>query len=169
MKTLLLVRHAKSSWDDGGISDIDRPLKKSGVKNAIIVAEKLKTKKLAPDLIVCSPAVRAVSTALIFARAFNYPMQRVVLNEIVYDFSKDALLPLVRNTDDKYDTLMLVGHDPALTYLINDLTSSALEKIPTSSVAAIRFGVKHWNKIALNKGRLLFLESPVKKAKAKKL
>ncbi len=165
MKTLLLVRHAKSSWNDAGISDIDRPLKQSGVKNAIAVAAKIKSKKISPELIITSPAVRAVSTALIFARTFNYPSHRLVINDIVYDFSKEALLPLLRNMDDKYDSIMLVGHDPALTYLLNDLTGKALEKIPTSSVAVIKFNVKHWEKIAKKNSRLALFESPEKKKK----
>ncbi len=166
MKTLLLVRHAKSSWKDSDISDLDRPLKGSGVQDAIAVSEKLKLKKIAPDIIISSPAVRAVSTALIFARTLRYHFDRIILNEIVYDFSKDALLPLVHNIDDNYDVAMLVGHDPAFTYLLNDLTGKDYEKMPTASVAKISFGVKHWQKITPGKGKLGFLESPEKKKKS---
>ena len=169
MKTLLLVRHAKSSWSDAGISDMDRPLKSSGVKDAIAVSEKLKSLKISPDIIISSPAVRAVTTALIFARTLKYHYDRIMLNEIVYDFSKDALLPLVHNIDDNYDVAMLVGHDPAFTYLLNDLTGKDYEKMPTSSVAKISFGVKHWQKITPGKGRLSFLESPEKKKKDKEV
>ena len=165
MKTLYLVRHAKSSWNDADISDIDRPLKRSGVKNALEVAEKLKPLKVSPDLIITSPAVRAITTALIFARTLKYHYNRIVINEMVYDFSKDALLPLLRNIDDKYDSIMLVGHDPALTYLLNDLTGKAFEKTPTASTVKINFGVKHWGKIMPGKGRLLFIESPAKEQK----
>lgn len=165
MKTLLLVRHAKSSWNDADISDMDRPLKRSGVKDALEVSEKLKALKCVPDSIITSPAVRAMTTALIFARTLSYNYNRIVINEMVYDFSKDALLPLLRNLDDKYDVVMLVGHDPALTYLLNDLTGKAFEKMPTSSAAKINFGVKHWQKITPGKGKLLFLESPMKKKK----
>ena len=107
MKTLLLVRHAKSSWNDSEISDIDRPLKQIGVKNALLIATKIKEKKIFPDFLITSPAVRAASTALIFARTLSYPLQRMVINEIVYDFSKDALFPLLHATDDKFDTVML--------------------------------------------------------------
>jgi len=166
MKTLLLVRHAKSSWNNSEISDIDRPLKGSGVKNAIAVSEKLKSLHIAPDIIISSPAVRAMTTALIFARVLKYQYNRIDINEIAYDFSKDALLPLLRNIDDKYDVAMLVGHDPALTMLLNDLTGKELEKIPTSSVAEIKFRVKHWQKIMPGNGRLLFLESPKKEVLA---
>lgn len=163
MKTILLVRHAKSSWNDADISDIDRPLKRSGVKDAIEVSEKLKAKKVIPDLLITSPAVRAMTTALIFARTLKYHFGRIVINEMAYDFSKDALLPLLRNTDDKYDVVMLVGHDPALTYLLNDLAGKAYEKMPTSSVAKINFTVKQWQKIAPRKGKLIFIKSPAKK------
>jgi phosphohistidine phosphatase len=162
MKTLLLVRHAKSSWNDADISDIDRPLKRSGVKDAIEVSEKLKSLKISPDILITSPAVRAMTTALIFARTLNYQYNRIVINEMVYDFSKDTLLPLLRNIDDKYDVAMLVGHDPAFTYLLNDLTGKAFEKMSTATVAKINFGVKHWQKITSGKGKLLFLESPEK-------
>lgn len=166
MKTLLLVRHAKSSWNNVDISDMDRPLKQSGVKDAIEIAEKLKAKKVNPDILISSPAVRAITTALIFARTLNYHYNRIVINDMVYDFSKDALLPLLKNTDDKYDVVMLVGHDPELTYLLNDLTGKAYEKTPTSSVAKINFGITQWQKIKPKKGKLIFIESPVKKKKS---
>lgn len=162
MKTLLLVRHAKSSWSDADISDINRPLKRSGVKDAIEVSKKLKTLKCSPDILITSPAVRAITTALIFARTLKYQYNRIVINEMVYDFSKDALLPLLRNIDDKYNVIMLVGHDPAFTNLLNDLTGKILDKIPTSSVAKISFSVKHWNKIIHKSGKLVFIESPKK-------
>jgi phosphohistidine phosphatase len=165
MKTLLLVRHAKSSWNDANVSDMDRPLKRSGIKDALEVSGKLKALKCVPDILITSPAVRAMTTALIFARTLNYHYNRIVINEMVYDFSKDTLLPLLRNLDDKYDVVMLVGHDPAFTYLLNDLTGKAFEKMPTASVAKINFGVKHWQKITPGKGKLLFLESPMKKKK----
>lgn len=162
MKTLLLVRHAKSSWSDADISDINRPLKRSGVKDAIEVSKKLKTLKCSPDILITSPAVRAITTALIFARTLKYQYNRIVINEMVYDFSKDALLPLLRNIDDKYNVIMLVGHDPAFTNLLNDLTGKILDKIPTSSVAKISFSVKHWNKIIHKSGKLVFIKSPKK-------
>ena len=165
MKTLLLLRHAKSSWSDEGISDIDRPLKKSGVQNAIEVAEKLKLRKVLPDLIISSPAVRAVSTALIFARTLSYPYQGILLNEMVYDFSKEALLTLIHNLDDNFDNVMMVGHDPALTHLLNHLSGKAFEKIPTASVACIQFNVKHWQKTGPKNGKFLFIESPGKEEK----
>ncbi len=162
MKTLLLVRHAKSSWNDADISDIDRPLKRSGVKDALEVSAKLKSLKVSPDIIITSPAVRAITTALIFARTLKYQYNQIVINEIVYDFSKDALLPLLHNIDDKNDVVMLVGHDPSLTNLLNYLTGKTFEKIPTSSVAKISFRVKHWQKITPENGRLVFIESPQK-------
>lgn len=165
MKTLLLVRHAKSSWNDADVSDMDRPLKRSGVKDAIEVSEKLKSKKVTPDILITSPAVRAMTTALIFARTLKYHYNRIVINEMVYDFSKDALLPLLRNIDDKYDVVMLIGHDPAFTYLLNDLTGKAFEKMPTAAVAKINFSVKQWQKITPGKGKLIFLESPKKEKK----
>ncbi len=165
MKTLLLVRHAKSSWKDADISDLDRPLKGSGVKDAIEVAEKLRARKISPDLLITSPAVRAMSTTLIFSRILKYHYNRIVINDLVYDFSKDALLPLLRNIDDKYDVVMMVGHDPAFTYLLNDLTGKAIEKMPTASVVKINFTVKHWQKITPKKGKLLFLLGPKKKKK----
>lgn len=165
MKTLLLVRHAKSSWNDADISDMDRPLKRSGVKDALAVSEKIKSLRVLPDLIITSPAVRAVTTALIFARTLKYHYNRITINDIAYDFSKDALLPLIRNVDDKYDSVMLVGHDPALTYLLNDLTGKVFDKTPTSSVVKISFRVKHWHKIMPGNGKFIFMESPQKEKK----
>lgn len=162
MKTLLIVRHAKSSWSDKGISDIDRPLKKSGVNDATEVAQKLKQQKVSPDIIITSPAVRAITTAMIFARNLNYPLWQLSISEIAYDFTKDALLSIINTTADKYKTLMLVGHDPALTYLVNELTGEQFEKIPTSAVFTISFRVQSWKRVALGNGRLAGVESPTK-------
>lgn len=165
MKTLLLLRHAKSSWNDSEISDIDRPLKASGIKDAVEVSEKLKSLKISPDFIITSPAVRALSTSMIFARTFKYDYKRISINEMVYDFSKEALFSLIRTCDDKQNVVMLVGHDPALTFFLNELTGAKLEKIPTCSVAKISFKENHWQKIMAGSGRLEFIESPEKKNK----
>ena len=106
MKTLLLIRHAKSSWGDSAIEDIDRPLKESGIKDACKMAGRMKTLEINPQLIITSPAARAVSTAMIFARKFNYSYQHLDINALVYDFSKDAILQLIRNLDDKLETVL---------------------------------------------------------------
>ena len=162
MKTLLLVRHAKSNWGDSVIEDIDRPLKTVGIKDAYKMAERMKTLDVQPELIITSPAVRAISTALIIARKFNNTYEMLDINTIIYDFSKEAILQFVRNMDYKLETVMIVGHDPAITQLLNYFSGKNYDKIPTCSSVCIKFRLTHWSKVSEGNGKLIFIESPEK-------
>ena len=111
-KVLHVVRHAKSSWDYDGIADIDRTLKSKGIRNAYEIARKLKLSNNVPDMMVSSPADRALHTAIIFARVFEFPLGNLQINEILYEFSKDQILDIIRDFDDSKHSLMIFGHNP---------------------------------------------------------
>ena len=160
MKVLYLVRHAKSSWEDASLDDIDRPLKTSGVNDAYMMSDFLKEKKVAPELIITSPAVRAISTALIFTNKLKIPTEQIKILREIYESSPGDILNKVRMTNPIVNSLMVFGHDPSLTSLFTLLTGKSLEKIPTSAVASIFLSIDEWQKIVPAAGTLQFLHRP---------
>ncbi len=147
-KVLHVVRHAKSSWDNDGIADIDRTLKPKGVRNAYETARKLKLTDNIPDVIVSSPANRALHTAIIFARVFEYPYASLQINEIMYEFSKDHILDFIRDFDNSKHSLMIFGHNPDVTNLVNYFIRKPVSEIPTSGVTTLLFSCSTWKDIA---------------------
>ncbi|MGD8524014.1 MAG: histidine phosphatase family protein, partial [Desulfobacterales bacterium] len=119
MKTLYLVRHAKSSWKYPNLDDFERPLNKRGRKNAPFMGKVLKKLKVAPDLVISSPANRAATTARIIAAAINYPLENIVYSEAIYEFSENALIHVIKQIEDSVNNTMVVGHNPAINGLAN--------------------------------------------------
>jgi phosphohistidine phosphatase len=159
MKTLYLVRHAKSSWDDITLDDIDRPLKAIGVSDAYLIASKLKDQNIIPELIISSPATRALSTAIIFARVLNYPLNKISIREEVYESSPEEISNVL-NEQPLPSSIMIFGHDPSLSQLYNRLSGNSIEKIPTCGVATIIFEDAHWKDILNLKGEGISLTKP---------
>ena len=147
-KVLHIVRHAKSSWENDGIADIDRTLKPKGVRNAYETARKLKLIDSIPDVIVSSPANRALHTAIIFARVFGNPYGSLQINEILYEFSKDHILDFIRDFDDSKCSMMIFGHNPDVTDLVNYFIRKSVNEIPTSGVTTLLFSCDKWKEIA---------------------
>lgn len=148
MKTLLIARHAKSSWRSSDLADIDRPLRSGGVLGAQRVALRVKETGISLDAIYASPAIRAMHTAIIHARTLEFPENRIEINRIIYEGGKEGIHSLIKNRiDPKYDTVMIVGHDPALTNFINDYLRIPLEKIQTSGIMKMVFDVMQWSEI----------------------
>ncbi len=161
MKTIILVRHAKSSWKDLSLDDFDRPLNKRGKKNAPFMGQKLKARRIMPDLVLSSPAKRARKTARAIAKAIDYPKKKIIFDNNMYHASARYLFKMVRNLDDRHEMVMLVGHNPDL----NDLASMWLEKNPvdnivTTGVYCIKFDVNRWQKVRLGKGESVFYDYP---------
>jgi phosphohistidine phosphatase len=147
-KVLHVVRHAKSSWENDGIADIDRTLKPKGIRNAYETARKLKLIDHIPDMIVSSPADRALHTAIIFARVFEYPLESLQINEVLYESSKDHILDFIRDFDDSKHSLMIFGHNPDVTNIVNYFIRKAVNEIPTTGVTTLMFTCDTWKKIA---------------------
>jgi phosphohistidine phosphatase len=119
MKTLVLVRHAKSSWDNPGLSDFERKLNKRGVRDAPYMGKVVKEKGIQPDLIVSSPAVRALTTAKFFAHALDYSEDQIDKRESIYTSGPRQILTIINHLDDELNTIMLFGHNPDLTTLFS--------------------------------------------------
>ena len=158
MKTLLLLRHAKSSWKEIGMRDFDRPLNERGCRAAPLIGHYLHAQKLAPDLVLSSPAERARQTATLvlesaaLAAALRY-------DERIYEASVDQLLEVIAQTSDSTEMLLLVGHNPGMEELIQRLTG-ATERMRTATLARIDLNTEEWSKVRAGAGRLAFVVSP---------
>ena len=162
MKTLYLVRHAKSSWKYPNLDDFERPLNKRGRRNAPFMGSILKKLKVAPDLIISSPANRAATTARIIADAIEYPLEDIQYYETIYGSSEYDLLQVIQDLDTSVNQAMLVSHNPALTDLANSIGDTAISNIPTCGVCCVNLNISSWAKIGEQRGKLKFFEFPKK-------
>jgi phosphohistidine phosphatase len=162
MKTLYLVRHAKSSWKYPNLDDFERPLNKRGRKNAPFMGRILKKLKVAPDLIMSSPANRAAMTARIIAAKINYPLEKIRYSEAIYEFSEDALIHVIKQIDDGVNKAMVVGHNPATNGLANYIADQPVSNIPTCGVFCVELDISSWAKISEHCGKLKFFDFPKK-------
>lgn len=164
MKTLYLVRHAKSSWKYPNLDDFERPLNKRGRKSAPIMGKILKKLKVTPDLVMSSPANRAAMTARIVAAAINYPLENIRYSETMYEFSENALFHVVKQIDDTVNKAMVVGHNPALNGLANYVGDQPIGNIPTCGAICVELNISSWANINEHCGKLKFFEFPKKHA-----
>ncbi len=162
MKTLYLVRHAKSDWGTNGLADIDRPLNSRGYRDAYSMSNILKEKKLMPDLIISSPAIRAISTALIFCRIFKLKTSEVIINENLYETSVNQYIDIIKHIDDQFKSIMLFGHNPIISDLASGLITPLTENLPTCATVGIQFPAdfKEWGKIDNTNGKLILYDFP---------
>ena len=161
MKTIILVRHAKSSWKNASLDDFDRPLNKRGKMNAPFMGEKLQERRVMPDLILSSPAKRARKTAIAVAKAIGYPKKKIIFDEKIYHASAWYLFEMVRDLDDDCKTIMLFGHNPGF----NDFADLLLNKNPvynivTTGVYCIKFNVDQWENVREGQGESVFYDYP---------
>jgi phosphohistidine phosphatase len=162
MKTLFLVRHAKSSWKDFNLDDRDRPLNKKGECDAPLMGKYLKKLNVRPSLIISSPAKRAISTAKIIASQIDYEKKKIITDENIYLATPEELSKQIIKCNNDINSLMLVGHNPGITEFLNLLCKDNIENMPTCSVACIEFQTNEWAYICDQKGKLKFFEYPKK-------
>lgn len=161
MKTLYLMRHAKSSWEDFSLPDFDRPLNKRGKRDAPFMGKKLYNRTIFPDLILSSSAKRAKITAKIVANELgNYTKENLQFTDTIYDADTENLIEIISQQDDKLGSLLLFGHNPSFTALANQLSDYHIYNIPTSGIVGISFKINSWKKIAAKKGKMLFFDYP---------
>ena len=158
MKTLYIVRHAKSSWEYTGIEDIDRPLKKRGIKDDHLMSAFLSKKIDKPDVFVTSSANRALHTAVIFCGNFNFPHANLQIKKQLYSFSDGYLVKTVHALDDGFNSAIIFSHDHGINTFVNEFGSKPLAHVPTCGIIAIEFQEKHWKNI--KKGKTILVEFP---------
>ena len=162
MKTLYLVRHAKSSWKYPKLDDFERPLNKRGRRNAPFMGSLLKELNVAPDLVISSPANRAAMTARIIASALDFPLEDIQYSEAIYEFGEKALIDVVKEIDDTVDQAMVVGHNPATNGLANYIGDQPVSNIPTCGVFCVELDIASWSNIKAHCGTVKFFEYPKK-------
>ncbi len=162
MKTVYMVRHAKSSWEDPDIPDHFRKLTPEGKERTKKVAKHLRMKFVNPELIITSSATRAIETTKIMAEELHYPLDQININSTFYRAEKEDLLDMMTNLPDEIESVMIIGHNPTFTTLVNSFLEpkDQIGNLPTSAVAAFRFKADHWEEIGSAKHHLEFLITP---------
>ena len=158
MKTLYLLRHAKSSWDDSSLSDFERPLNPRGHRTAPFMGELMKKRKLRAEIIVSSPAERAKETALLVKGSAEMPAE-IVFEPRIYEASSNSLRKVVAGLKNKYLSAMLVGHNPGIEGFIYNLTGQA-EPMPTAALAIIELEIDNWDDLDDNCGQVVSVIRP---------
>lgn len=157
MKTLILLRHAKSSWDFAHLNDYDRPLNDRGKRDAPKMAQWLSSQAINADLILSSGAERAKNTAIAFQAVLNIPME---INDQLYHASKSKLLNFIKKTDNDLNGLILVSHNPGLNDLADYLLSGFPDNIPTTGIVSLKLDIQKWSETAPKNASLSFFQYP---------
>jgi phosphohistidine phosphatase len=144
MKTLTIVRHAKSSWNNPKLSDRERPLNKRGERDAPTMGQRLGDAGVRPSLIASSPAVRAWTTARVIATQMSYPVEFLMRENNLYLASLHNLLDIVAEQDEGFQSLLIVAHNPGLTDLANFLCPGLTDNLPTAGVVSLNIDQDHW-------------------------
>ena len=162
MKTLYLVRHAKSDWKNSNTGDFDRPLNDRGMKSAPLIATMLKKKKVLPELVIASPANRAITTAELFCEILGYPKELIRKRMEIYEEGTGTLMKIVQEISDSCKTAMLFGHNPTMTDFSNLLAGNHIDSLVTCGVVRIDMDIKSWKDAAPETGTLVWYEFPRK-------
>ncbi len=160
IKTLTLIRHAKSNWKYPALADADRPLSNRGRREAAVMGRVLAERGFRPDRWLSSPALRALRTTEVVAGAIGWTLSRIVLEHRLYEHSSEQLLALLRALEDDATWVVCVGHNPELTDLANRLASKKLEKLPTCGVLEMRFAMGRWQVLGESEPLSVMLDFP---------
>jgi len=166
MKTIILVRHAKSSHSFGVSSDFERPLNDRGFTEASEMGKKLFKKKIRIDQFVSSPATRAKSTAELFVTEYDRKLKEILFIPSLYHADPEIFYEVVSKLDDAYDHVALFSHNPGITDFATSLTTSQISHMPTGSVFAVTAAVKSWKDFYTAEKSFLFFYKPEEKQKA---
>jgi phosphohistidine phosphatase len=163
MKTLYVIRHAKSSWDDPTLSDFDRPLNKRGKKDAPAMGKRLKLRNVTPDLLLSSPAERALTTCHVIAEETGYAKSKIKTDKKLYHAEDAEILRIIQSLDNKYACVWIFGHNPGLTDFVNLLANADIDNVPTCGVVACAINVQSWDEAGKGKGSVIFFDYPKRK------
>jgi len=158
VKYLTIIRHAKSSWENPDLDDLVRPLNERGLQSIKIIGNYLKGKQIQPDLVIASPATRALQTAIGIGTYLNYTPDDLLIKQEIYFGNPTSIFSILKNLNDVLNDVFLFGHEPILSSLIEMLTKNQLDKFPTCAVYRIAFDINHWN--AIKKGKMAFFVTP---------
>ncbi len=162
MKTLFLLRHAKSSWDDPDLKDFERPLSNRGITDVPAMAERYLARHQEVGCIISSPAVRAKTTAKLLAENIDYPVGDIGSNPELYFAGTGMFLKAASLLDEVHDSAMLVGHNPAITEFVNAMSDAEIDNIPTCGIVELSLPIDSWSEIALGIATLQHFDYPKK-------
>lgn len=161
MKQLILIRHAKSSWDDHTLRDYDRPLNQRGLRDAPVIANILKERgNVHPDLCIMSPAKRTVQTGQFFIDALGITKEKVVLTPELYDGTPQVIMNTIKKINDAYNNVVLVAHNTGLTDFINELSNVHVDNFPTCGVFSVKIDIEKWKDFPKAEKKFWFFEYP---------
>ncbi|MBC8172970.1 MAG: histidine phosphatase family protein [Chitinophagales bacterium] len=162
MKTLYIIRHAKSSWEYDELHDLERPLTERGVRDAGVMGDFLHKKDIHPGIVISSPALRALTTARIICDAVGYDKNKIELHADLYFKEIPEIVKVIKDKGMHHNVVFIFGHNPTFSNLAHAFTKTFTEMMPTCSIVAIDFDVDSWQLAELTKGQLKFFESPKK-------
>ena len=148
MKTVFVIRHAKSSWEFPELTDSERPLNKRGRRDAPFMANMLSEQGVSVDKIVSSPALRALTTAIYFSKKFEIEKENILVNPEIYEAYTGTILRLFQEFDNDWDTVFIFGHNPAFTDVLNHFTESYIGNLPTCGIGKIVSPVSDWKEFS---------------------
>jgi len=160
MKTIWLIRHAKSSWKDISLKDYDRPLNSRGKRDAPLMGKTLYNSGFMPEIVFSSPAKRAKTTAIEICKATHFPVNDIVWEQMIYGASSLSLLSLINKLNDGIQSVCIFGHNPTLTDFSNYLSGDNIYNIPTCGIVEISFESDHWSEISRDLGKLECFDYP---------
>ncbi len=167
MKKLYLIRHAKSSWEDPEMDDFVRPLNDRGKKDAPRMGKRLKEMGITPDLMISSPATRALDTCKAIAKVLNYPEEKIRTDKRLYHASDEQLLKVVQELKDRLndeeEIVLLFGHNPGFTNFANELLDESIGNIPTCGIVAAKLNIKNWKDTNFGCGEMESFDFPKNK------
>jgi phosphohistidine phosphatase len=167
MKILYIIRHAKSSWDNPDLSDFDRPLNDRGKKDAPRMGKRLKERRVTPDIMLSSPAARALATCQEIAKVLGFSENKIKTDRRLYHANEDQILKVVQELKDSprdsEEIVMIFGHNPGLTAFANALLNEELENIPTCGVIAATLNIDEWKNARFACGEMEFFDYPKRK------
>ncbi|MES2647361.1 MAG: histidine phosphatase family protein [Bacteroidota bacterium] len=160
MKSILFVRHAKSSWDNPAMKDFDRTLNDRGNKDAPMMAKRLLDKKPEIDLFVSSPAIRAFSTAKYFHAGLNGRKEQLVTIPELYHASVVDFYQIIHSLNNSFNTVAIFSHNPGITEMVNSLGVAKVDNMPTCAIFAVRADINNWNEFELSPKQFWFFDYP---------
>ena len=160
MKQLLIIRHAKSSWDLSVLNDFDRPLNDRGNKDAPIMAKRLLDKKIAINAFVSSTAKRAFATATYFAAAYKQSSKNIIQFPELYHASPVTFYEVINKISDDFKTIAIFSHNPGITSFVNELTTTTVDDMPTCAIFAVTINCNNWADFKTAKKEFCFFDYP---------
>lgn len=161
MRTLSLLRHAKSGWSINGISDFERPLKKRGYKDILTMSSRFNANAYRkPDLVMTSPATRALTTARLFCENIDFPKEDIQQRYDIYECNTVDLYQLLSNSASHCEHILLVGHNPSITYFAIELCQLHTTNVPTTGLVNMSLAIDNWSQLKAGCGSLINFDYP---------